>query len=178
MQAAAEAQDTATSRLPIRAALGLGTSDQLVPSQRSARVTSAPTWLTRWPVAMHIFAETQDTASRKLPPARRLGLCTTDHVRVCALAGTTPPSNTSPVSTAPAGSHRPASEKRRVGLVDPPITQFKMPMTHPASRSGADTRMGATLISLSLAPGVRLDHDRGCSVGLGPLVRRAIMASG
>src|SRR6516162_8190758 len=131
MQAAAEAQDTATSSLLLLPKLGLGTSDQRVPSQRSARVTSAPMLFRRWPVAMHMFAETQDTASRKLPPARRFGLCTTDQVRVCAFAGTTPPSNTSPVTTAPAGSHRPASEKRRVRLVDPPITQFKMPMTDP-----------------------------------------------
>src|SRR5262249_31202524 len=139
MQALSEAQDTATSRSPPLPTLGLGTSDQLVPSQRSARVTIAPVSARRGPGAVHMFAEGQDTASRKLPPARRLGLCTTDQVRVCAFAGTAPPSNTSPVITAPAGSHRPASENLRMHLVDPPITQFKMPMTNPASRSGADT---------------------------------------
>jgi hypothetical protein len=44
----------------------------------------------------------------------RLGLSTTDQVRACALAGTEPPSNISPVSTAPPGRGVPASIQRRV----------------------------------------------------------------
>jgi hypothetical protein len=84
------------------------------------------------------------TRCTALPLARRLGLCTTDQVRVCALAGTAPPSNTSPVMTAPAGNHRPASGKL-LRRVDPPIVQVKKPMPNRLLRGAVPVPEWGTL---------------------------------
>src|ERR1700729_2534009 len=87
---------------------GLGTTDQLVPSQDSAKVVDTPL-VDLYPTAMHTAADTHDTlVSWFWGAGLRLG--TTDQVRSCALAGTAVPARTNPASTTPARrNQRPAS---------------------------------------------------------------------
>jgi hypothetical protein len=131
VQTFAETHDTLASELS-DPGLGLGTTDQLAPFHDSIRVAIAPPGRpTESPAAVHAVAETHDTPSRRLTWADGLGLSTTDQVRVCAPAGAPAASNTSPASTAPAGSLLPASRKRRVRRPDLPVTRPGIPMANP-----------------------------------------------
>jgi hypothetical protein len=88
VQVAAEAQETPVRKLSLAfAALGLGTTDQVVPFHDSIRVLPIPLPSVSAPTAVHAAAETQDTAVRTLLGSDAgLGLGTSDHFRACAPA--------------------------------------------------------------------------------------------
>jgi hypothetical protein len=78
VQAVAEVQDTPSRLLEMLPALGLGTTDQLVPFQDSISVWyGLPPVL---PVAVQVVAEVQDTPERVSPVLAGLGLGTTDQL--------------------------------------------------------------------------------------------------
>jgi hypothetical protein len=78
----AETQDTPLRALPIPPGLGLGTTDQVVPSHVSTRVRLVEKELSslREPTAVHMVVERQDTPLRRLANVLGLGLGSTDHV--------------------------------------------------------------------------------------------------
>jgi hypothetical protein len=92
---------------------------------------------------MHETAEAHDTPRRMLRDVPWLGLGTTDQVRACALAGTVPPSNTSPVSTAPTGNVLLASAQRRARPRAAPPRAWKEILF-----TGIDRRFSAIAVSL------------------------------
>ena len=57
--------------------LGLGTTDQRVPSQDSTNVLSELPLVENAPTAVHASAATHDTPPRSLPVLPGLGVCTT-----------------------------------------------------------------------------------------------------
>ena len=61
VHASAATHDTPLRALPVPPRLGVGTTDQRVPFQRSAKVPPGPPWVK--PTAMQAAAETQDTAT-------------------------------------------------------------------------------------------------------------------
>ena len=62
MQAEAEEQETPSKIPPPEEGLGVGWMDHLVPSHRSARVTSAPEWVKELPTATQADDDVQSTA--------------------------------------------------------------------------------------------------------------------
>jgi hypothetical protein len=110
MHATGETHATPSSSLVVRARLGLGTTDQRVPSHDWTRVPE-PLLSVKAPTAVHASAETQDTASRTFP-AGRLGVCTTAQVRADAVAGS--PAAAAEPAPATASSAEPAIEPRTI----------------------------------------------------------------
>src|SRR5690348_1061592 len=94
---------------------------------------------------MHETVEAHDTPWRMLREVPWLGLGTADQVRACALAGTVPPSNTSPVSTAPTGRLLPTSAQRRARRRAAPPPRARTV----SSVTGIDRRFSAIAVSLA-----------------------------